>query len=86
MRQNIKRALLLALSVLAAGTSVRRVAGQVPIGFGAAPIFDEEFNGDSLNPANWTYRGSGTVKHDCYIDSSAVTVANGHARISIYTA
>ena len=75
----------MALSVLAAGISVRCVAAQVPTGFSPAPIFDEEFDGASLNPAKWTYRGAGTVKHECYIDSSAVTVADGHARIRIYT-
>lgn len=64
----------------------RRMAAQVPRGFGATPIFDEEFNEDSLNTTIWTYRGQGTVKHDCYIDSSAVAVANGHLRIHIYTA
>jgi endo-1,3-1,4-beta-glycanase ExoK len=86
MIQNAKRVLVLALSVLATTTCVRCVAAQVPDGFGTTPVFDEEFNGTSLNPANWTYRGAGTVKHECYIDSSAVTVANGHARIRIYTA
>src|SRR5882762_692110 len=86
MIQNVKRALLLALSVLATGTCARCVVAQVPTGFGTTPIFDEEFNGTSLNPTNWTYRGAGTVKHECYIDSSAVTVADGHARIRIYTA
>jgi endo-1,3-1,4-beta-glycanase ExoK len=85
IRRNINRALLSALSVLAAGTYVRCMAAQVPIGFGTTPIFDDEFNGTSLTPTNWTYRGAGTVKHDCYIDSSAVTVADGHARIRIYT-
>lgn len=86
MMQNVKRALLLALSVLAAGTWVCCMAAQVPSGFGTTPIFDEEFNGNSLNTAIWTYRGEGTVKHDCFIDSSAVAVANGHLRIHIYTA
>ncbi len=82
--QNIKRAVLLGLVALAAGISVSRVAAQVPSGFGATPIFDEEFNEDSLNTAIWTYRGQGTIKHDCHIDSSAVAVAGGHLRISIY--
>lgn len=62
------------------------MAAQVPSGFDSTPIFDEEFDGNSLNSANWTYRGAGTVKHECYIDSSAVAVANGHLRIHIYTA
>lgn len=83
---NVKQAPLLALSVLAIGVSVRCVAAQVPPGFGSTPIFDEEFNGTSLNPANWTYRGAGTVKHLCQIDPGAITVTDGHARISIYTA
>jgi endo-1,3-1,4-beta-glycanase ExoK len=81
---NVKLALLLALTVLAIGVNEKRVAAQVPAGFGATPIFDEEFNGTSLDPATWTYRGAGTVKHLCQIDPSAVTVRDGHARISIY--
>jgi endo-1,3-1,4-beta-glycanase ExoK len=80
--RNIKR---VSLSVLAAGICVSCVAAQVPTGFDSTPIFDDEFTGTSLNPMKWTYRGAGTVKHDCSIDSSAVTVANGHARIRIYT-
>jgi endo-1,3-1,4-beta-glycanase ExoK len=84
--QHVKRAVFLGLSVLAAGICICCMAAQVPSGFGTIPIFDEEFNGNSLNPTKWTYRGAGTVKHDCYIDSSAVAVANGHLRIHIYTA
>jgi endo-1,3-1,4-beta-glycanase ExoK len=84
--RHVKRAVFLGLSVLAAGICVRSMAAQVPSGFGTIPIFDEEFNGNSLDPTKWTYRGAGTVKHDCYIDSSTVAVANGHLRIHIYTA
>ena len=86
MIQNVKRVLFLGLGVLAAAICVSPAAAQVPSGFGNSPIFDEEFNENSLNPAIWTHRGDGTVKHECYIDSSAVTVANGYARIHIYTA
>lgn len=57
-----------------------------PHGFGATPIFDEEFNGTSLNTSVWTYRQEGQQRDDCVNDSSAVSVANGYARISIYTA
>jgi len=58
----------------------------LPPGFGATPIFDEEFNGTSLNTPVWTYRQEGQQRDDCVNDSSAVSVANGYARISIYTA
>lgn len=57
-----------------------------PAGFGTNPIFDEEFNGTSLNTSVWTYRGVGAQRDDCFIDPSAVSIANGYARISIYTA
>lgn len=86
MMQNLNRALLLVLSVLAAVTCRHCVAAEVPPGFDSTPIFAEEFNGTSLNPSKWTYRGAGTTKHECYIDPNAITVANGHARIRIYTA
>jgi endo-1,3-1,4-beta-glycanase ExoK len=81
--QIVKRAVLLGLGLTEICGSF--MAAQVPSGFGTTPIFDEEFNGTSLNTTIWTYRGEGTVKHDCYIDSSAVAVANGHLRIHIYT-
>jgi endo-1,3-1,4-beta-glycanase ExoK len=84
--KNLNRVGLLTLPVLAAGVCASHIAAQVPSGFGATPIFDEEFNGSSLDAKVWTYRGAGTVKHDCYIDSNAVSVADGHARIRIYTA
>lgn len=58
----------------------------IPSGFGTTPIFDEEFNGTSVNTSVWTYRQEGQKRDDCYNDSSAVSVANGYARISIYTA
>src|SRR5580765_4531470 len=84
--QCVKRTLLLGLLVLTTGTGVNRMAAQVPTGFGTTPIFDEEFNETSLDTSVWTYRGEGTQRNDCYIESSAVNVANGFARISIYTA
>jgi endo-1,3-1,4-beta-glycanase ExoK len=84
--KNLKRIRILMLGFLAAGVCSGRLAAQVPSGFRATPIFDEEFNGSSLDPKVWTYRGAGTVKHDCYIDASAVSVADGHARIRIYSA
>lgn len=59
---------------------------RVPSGFGATPIFNEEFNESSLDQSVWTYRGEGTQRDDCLIDASAVKVTNGFARISIYTA
>ncbi len=71
--------------VILAGSAGIAVA-QVPAGFGTTPIFDEEFNGSSLDTSVWSYRGEGTQRDDCFIDSSAVHVANGYARISIYTA
>jgi endo-1,3-1,4-beta-glycanase ExoK len=83
--QNVKRAVFLG-GVLAAGICVSRMAAKVPSGFDNTPIFDEEFNENSLNTTIWTHRGEGTVKHECYIDSSAVAIANGYARIRIYTA
>lgn len=57
-----------------------------PPGFGTTPIFDEEFNGTSVNTSVWTYRQEGQQRDDCVNDSSAIAVANGYARISIYTA
>jgi endo-1,3-1,4-beta-glycanase ExoK len=84
--KNLKRIGLLVLSVVAAGVSTDQIAAQVPSGFGGSPIFDEEFNGSSLDAKAWTYRGAGTAKHDCYIDANAVSVVDGHARIRIYTA
>ena len=84
--KDLKPAKLLVLSVLAVGVCAGQMAAQVPRGFGAIPIFDEEFNGRSLDAKVWTYRGAGTVKHNCYIDSNAVSVADGHATIRIYTA
>jgi hypothetical protein len=53
MMQNVKRAVLLGLGVLAAGIS--GMAG-VPSGFDSTPIFAEEFNENSLNTTIWTYR------------------------------
>ena len=51
MMQNVKRAVLLGLGVLAAG-----ICGMaaVPSGFDSTPIFAEEFNEDSLNITIWT--------------------------------
>jgi endo-1,3-1,4-beta-glycanase ExoK len=83
MMQNVKRAVLLGLGVLAAGIS--GMAGG-PSGFDSTPIFAEEFNENSLNTTIWTYRAEGKLRRYCYVDSSAVAVANGYARISIYTA
>lgn len=76
----------LALSLLAAVIGVGRGIAQIPTGFGTTPTFDEEFNETALNTSIWSYRGEGTQRNACYIDSSAVSVANGFARISIYTA
>lgn len=84
--QCLKWTLVCGLFVLAAGIGVNRMAAQVPAGFGTTPVFDEEFNGTTLDTSVWSYRGEGTQRNDCFIDSSAVNVANGYARISIYTA
>lgn len=81
----VRRAGLLGLATLAAGICVTGMAAQVPRGFGTAPIFEEEFNKDSVNTRIWTYRHEGTMHRNCYFDSSAVIVANGYARIRIYT-
>jgi beta-glucanase (GH16 family) len=58
-------------------------AAQIPAGFGATPIFDEEFNGSSLDTSVWTYRTG--VRDQCLQVPNAVTVAHGYARISIYS-
>jgi beta-glucanase (GH16 family) len=81
--QIVKRVVLLGLGVLTA-----EICGMaaVPSGFGTTPIFDEEFTENSLNTRIWTYRAEGKLRKYCYVDSSAVAVANGYARISIYTA
>jgi endo-1,3-1,4-beta-glycanase ExoK len=91
--QNAKRAIFLGLSILAAVLCVSCMAAQVPSGFGTTPIFDEEFNRTSLDASLWTYRDEGAYRndgggahHNCRHDSSAVKIANGYARIYIYTA
>ena len=81
--QNVKRAVLVGLGVL--GVGICGMAA-VPSGFDSTPIFAEEFNENSLNTTIWTYRAEGKLRRYCYVDSSAVAVANGYARISIYTA
>jgi len=50
--QNVKRAVFLG-GVLAAGICVSGMAAQVPSGFNTTPIFDEEFNENSLNTTIW---------------------------------
>lgn len=84
--QRVKQILLSGLLIFVSGIGINRMSAQVPTGFGATPTFDEEFNGTTLDTSVWSYRGEGTQRNDCFIDSSAVNVANGYARISIYTA
>ena len=84
--QRVKQILLSGLLIFVTGIGINRMSAQVPTGFGATPTFDEEFNGTTLDTSVWSYRGEGTQRNDCFIDSSAVNVANGYARISIYTA
>jgi len=78
-----RRSLLSAIFLLL--TTVCMGKPQAPEGFGAKPAFDEEFNGTSLNKSLWSYRGLG-VRDACTVDPSAVSLADGHVRIRIYTA
>lgn len=75
-----------AMYVLLAVAGASCATAQIPAGFGTTPTFDEEFNETAVNTSVWSYRGEGTQRNDCFIDSSAVSVANGFARINIYTA
>src|SRR5215831_9144656 len=83
MMRNLKRAVLVGIGISAAG--IYGMAA-VPSGFDSTPIFAEEFKENSLNTKIWTHRAEGKLRRYCYVDSSAVAVANGYARISIYTA
>jgi hypothetical protein len=76
-------------SIAAAGSLICSVAGvadaqQIPPGFASKPIFDEEFNGPALNPAVWSYRGTGR-RAGCMMNPAAVAVRQGYVRIRIFT-
>jgi hypothetical protein len=85
LQRILKCAVVAALGIAATAASRSRMAAQVPAGFSTTPIFGEEFNGNSVDKKVWTYRHEGTVHRNCYFDSRAVTVENGHARIRIFT-
>ena len=74
---------VLASLLLAAGFPVYSTA-QVPHEFSSKPIFDEEFDKPALDFSKWSFRGLGK-RDDCIVDPNAVSVANGIARISIYS-
>jgi len=57
---------------------------QVPHEFSSKPIFDEEFDKPTLDLSKWSFRGLGK-RDDCIVDPNAVSVANGVARIRIYS-
>lgn len=85
MTNNRKQIALFGLVLLAIIFLPSHIPAQVPSGFSTAPIFDEEFNETSLNTKIWSYRHEGEMHRSCYFDSSAIEVANGYARIHIYT-
>ena len=70
--------------VLGAVATAHCAYGQMPDGFGRKPIFDEEFNQTSLDTKRWSFRGLGK-RDDCEVDSSAISVGGGFARIRIYS-
>ncbi len=79
---NVKAMWKISILALIGFGAVHRSSASPPPGY--ALVWSDEFNGNSLNTANWEYARNGP-RNSAYDTSAAVSVANGNLVITTYT-